>query len=806
MRIASVLIESFGRTRDRRLEGIGEGVTVITGDNEAGKTTLMEFIRSTLFPSSIRNAYPAYTGRDSGRMRVIMDSGESKTLVREGRKVTEANGTHLPSETVKMDAQLYRSVFAMGLEDLAKAEILGSDEIKSRFLAIPGGEMVPSVTEGLEKEMKELMNPERMTENKVIGSLSKKMEDIDSEIQRARSRNQKYGDLVMELERTGEELEELEELQRIAGDERRRVGIIMSQKANAENLASIRRRMTELEYSASLEEGAESAYGELQRRKSGIGARITEASAELERRLEDLGGVDPEAVTSQRGLIEELWRSEGAHDAREARMDELASSLDSDRGRMDSRVAETGMTPEQARKVDRDEGLRRAREVLEAPGDPAEEPSANRAAGPARRAAGMLAVAAGIFLGDLMPFVIAGGAAAAAAGAIHMVLARRRRRETAADPSADWGETAVSLGYLPGTRPEDIRGTNRDLEDMIDTEDRIKRSSAELDRLRSEAAAETDRVDRLLASLEMERSSFGQDVGRAHRLLSLALEVAEARGALDVLEQEKVSNAGSMEEFLRGYGTEEDFLRICGDNRELGRLREKEEDLVKSMEGSARMHLEDLLRMIGEGGAPLETKDHGARINELREKVGRMNGEMERILGDSDLEGLYLQRSTAEVQMKEACRRWGTLSLAEALTDRVCDEVYDTRQPSGVGRANVYLGLMTEGRYQLESDPRVKDIAVRDRDDEKKTDRQWSSGLGDQVLLSLKMAVAKETGSERMPLILDDVLVRFDPGRRRGACRAIHDFARDQQVLVFSCDPGTYDLFASEGETVRITL
>jgi uncharacterized protein YhaN len=75
----------------------------------------------------------------------------------------------------------------------------------------------------------------------------------------------------------------------------------------------------------------------------------------------------------------------------------------------------------------------------------------------------------------------------------------------------------------------------------------------------------------------------------------------------------------------------------------------------------------------------------------------------------------------------------------------------------------------------------------------------WSAGLADQVYLSIRLGLAREFGrhSEPLPVILDDVLVKFDPSRRKNAARVILDFAREQQVLLFSCHPEFVDLIAA---------
>ena len=75
MRIRSVRIGSFGAMRDRTFS-VGEGMTVFHGPNESGKTTLMEFIRTTLVPSNKRNQYPAREKTDSGTLVYEQDGAE----------------------------------------------------------------------------------------------------------------------------------------------------------------------------------------------------------------------------------------------------------------------------------------------------------------------------------------------------------------------------------------------------------------------------------------------------------------------------------------------------------------------------------------------------------------------------------------------------------------------------------------------------------------------------------------------------------------------------------------------------------
>ena len=49
--------------------------------------------------------------------------------------------------------------------------------------------------------------------------------------------------------------------------------------------------------------------------------------------------------------------------------------------------------------------------------------------------------------------------------------------------------------------------------------------------------------------------------------------------------------------------------------------------------------------------------------------------------------------------------------------------------------------------------------------------------------------------NERLPVIVDEVLVNFDPVRARRAAEAFVKLAEQTQVMVFTCHPWIADLF-----------
>ena len=88
---------------------------------------------------------------------------------------------------------------------------------------------------------------------------------------------------------------------------------------------------------------------------------------------------------------------------------------------------------------------------------------------------------------------------------------------------------------------------------------------------------------------------------------------------------------------------------------------------------------------------------------------------------------------------------------------------------------------------------------MTDSEDNSKDPTQLSRGTREQLFLSLRFGLIRELGqrSERLPVIVDEVLVNFDPRRGMMAAKAFVDLAQTNQVLVFTCHPQIVEWFVS---------
>jgi len=217
--------------------------------------------------------------------------------------------------------------------------------------------------------------------------------------------------------------------------------------------------------------------------------------------------------------------------------------------------------------------------------------------------------------------------------------------------------------------------------------------------------------------------------------------------------------------------------------------------LIEALEESEATEMQERVKTLED---ELETLDEERK--ESIENATVLRASIEKMRNEEDLSRLSLELESKRTEMTSYLKRYARASLSLHLLNEASDRFMQEKQPRVIASADHYLEMMTSGRYRMILDPSSMEVTVQSKDGlERKSDGEWSSGLGDQIHLSLRLSMAEEMSrSESLPLILDDVLVRFDQHRRRGAAKAIHAFSQKdggRQVLLFTCDHATQQMF-----------
>lgn len=147
MRIHGWHIDGFGIHHDHQVTDLPKGLTVITGPNESGKSTLQHFLAGVLFgyPNKGRpdRHDPVNGGTYGGRLFVTDEQGRAITISRgassRSLRLATADGDLDPSELAALvggaDRKLFESVFAVRLAELSELKALSAEKVRERVFS-----------------------------------------------------------------------------------------------------------------------------------------------------------------------------------------------------------------------------------------------------------------------------------------------------------------------------------------------------------------------------------------------------------------------------------------------------------------------------------------------------------------------------------------------------------------------------------------------------------------------------------------------------------------------------------------------
>ena len=157
MRITDLEVEGYGVWSGLRIEKFSDALNVLYGPNEAGKTTLLQFIRSMLYgfsPGRRRYLPPVHGGRPGGVLHLASPHGrfeigrydDSLPDGTPGEQVTltAPDGTRQGEHFIKVllsnvDEPVFNNVFAVGLREIQELATLSDTEAAELLYSLSAG-------------------------------------------------------------------------------------------------------------------------------------------------------------------------------------------------------------------------------------------------------------------------------------------------------------------------------------------------------------------------------------------------------------------------------------------------------------------------------------------------------------------------------------------------------------------------------------------------------------------------------------------------------------------------------------------
>lgn len=222
MKITELQVERFGVWSDLTLPLNSGSTSIFYGPNEAGKSTLMRFIRSMLFgfrPQDERTAGPNPTPiRCDGAIRIekagrehlirrISSPGTRGKLLIDGVEDSIKTEALLKNLLGGITEPIYENIFAIGLNELQELATLDGEEVARHIYGISlglDGERILKAHFGAEQESRQLLDPEGRDGQ--LLNLVRDLDAVDRELVALGDPSRKYDELVSKRDQLDREI------------------------------------------------------------------------------------------------------------------------------------------------------------------------------------------------------------------------------------------------------------------------------------------------------------------------------------------------------------------------------------------------------------------------------------------------------------------------------------------------------------------------------------------------------------------------------------------------------------------------
>lgn len=807
MWIKKFFIKAFGHFSNLETDELSPGFNLIYGQNEAGKTSFMNFIKGLFYGFDKSYRLPGSTAH-GGQMTIVMGhkdqldlevsrygydarTRELKVLDKEGHDQTEL----YKREVDKLSLESFNLVYWLTHRDIYELDLKGDDlsgQLYSSAFGL-GGKAYKNIIKVLEAENRKLFTGRG--QNQEINALLADIEQIQAGLERAQAEQISYQSYL-------EELENLE----------------LDLAANDNQLRDLRKDLSHQEKLASVYETYRE-IGQLDTDRDNLGQSVnlatwSEQAAEIEYRLsqekqiQDLVDRIAKGEEEIKGLVsqrENVLLSHGLdwdlEDIKKFPIDkgqaDLVRKFQQQKLSLANRIASK---EEDILRQERDQGQShmRSREIKKG------TLARILAFGPASLALifFIFAFIQGDNLNQVGPGL--GTGLMLLALVIFLVLTlgtglRLWQSRLEEIESLRAGEAARQF------EAQSLREARADLEVLQREEAKVKADwQTELATYRLKGHNSEETILDLIRDLEPIHRGIKREEEIKDDLTRLKSELGDYQGKLRDLFA-SIDREGKYEGQLGDWGFILDKLKAWqGQIDDLDKARAENINIIKRISQSGSYYEEVMADLAQSQQAEIEDKilDLKMRIKDLEDikevktvAKGRVSGQIKNIQEDEEVLKYNLDLEKAKTKLKGLVDEWMINTSISWVLNEAKTEYQNEYQPDIIKEAGDIFASFTQGRYQKLKLDLEEDLIMVLR-----TDGQWvkvedlSQGTREQVYIAMRLAFVKEMSKATidLPLFVDDILASADEGRMRAGLDLLIKWGQDQQVLFFTCHDHIY--------------
>lgn len=424
----------------------------------------------------------------------------------------------------------------------------------------------------------------------------------------------------------------------------------------------------------------------------------------------------------------------------------------------------------------------------------------------------------------------------------------RRSEDTLGAAREAWSASLEELGLGLELSPGMVR-------EALDCMERCLTAETDLARLRDEQT----RYEREMQALTQPLCALLEELGRALPIAASTGEEPEWTTALDQLlgQAQDMAEVARQRKHLEGQLTEqndelraartaqedaahqeqqlfdmagtddaEEFLRLADIKSQREELRRRMDDLEDALrlaagEQALDQYLDTFAHM-DKQAREAQLQNHCTELEELDSseqqwatRLAALGASLQNLTTANKLAELRQQEADLLESMRGMAATWSRHALARQLLDQAKRRFERERQPQVIRTASEIFNAITDARWQgLTASLEDSSLNVLPPHGEPVSPDALSRGTQEQIYLAMRLAYIRNHAAHAtaLPVIMDDILVNFDPERARRTAQAfVHlttgaganglggtnkagETSGGHQLLFFTCHPHMADM------------
>ena len=264
---------------------------------------------------------------------------------------------------------------------------------------------------------------------------------------------------------------------------------------------------------------------------------------------------------------------------------------------------------------------------------------------------------------------------------------------------------------------------------------------------------------------------------------------------------------------MAGAHDAEEFLRQAALHEELRTLTLRRQDLEDALRLAAdKTPLQEFINSFGHEDQESQERRSAAIGEELTaiqeqeenlvKKVADLGNKVDALSRTDELSQLLQQEAALVEDMERMAFAWSRISLARSILETAKRTFEQERQPEVIRLASSIFTRITGQRWRgINASLEDASLAILPAQGEPMQPENLSRGAREQAYLALRLAYIKNHAlhAAPLPVIMDEVLVNFDPQRAERTARAFVELTgggqgKAHQLLYFTCQPHMAEL------------